>query len=96
MTTITKEKIANMLKARLGLSTIICEELIDQLFSNIQDIANNQRFTIVGFGSFYSKIKKPRPGMNFHTKKMVTISEKQVMRFIPARKLKLLINEHAG
>lgn len=95
-TTITKEKIANMLKARLGLSTIICEELVEQLFSNIQDIAQSQRLTMVDFGSFCTKLKKARPGMNFHTKETITIPEKQVMRFIPAKKLKSLINQHAG
>ncbi len=95
-TSITKEKIAYMLKAKLGLSNLICEEIVEQIFSNIQQIVSKQRLTLVGFGSFCTSIKKPRPGINFHTKEAVIIPEKEVIRFIPARKLKLLINKNAG
>jgi nucleoid DNA-binding protein len=95
-TSITKEKIACMLKDKLGLSNLICEEIVKQIFSNIQQMASKQRLTLVGFGSFCTSIKKPRPGINFHTKEAVIIPEKQVIRFIPAKKLKLLINKNAG
>ncbi|MCC8416353.1 MAG: HU family DNA-binding protein [Rickettsia endosymbiont of Gnoriste bilineata] len=95
-TTITKEKIAYILKAKLGLSNLICEEIVEQIFSNIQQIVSKQRLTLEGFGSFCTSIKKPRPGVNFHTKEAVIIPEKQVIRFIPAKKLKLLINKNAG
>ncbi len=95
-TTITKEKIAYILKAKLGLSNLICEEIVEQIFSNIQQIVSKQRLTLEGFGSFCTSIKKPRPGINFHTKEAVIIPEKQVIRFIPAKKLKLLINKNAG
>ncbi len=90
--TITREKIAHILKSKLGLSSIICEEIVDQIFKNIQQMASNQRLTLAGFGSFCTSTKKPRPGINFHTKEIVIIPEKEVMRFIPAKKLKLLIN----
>ncbi len=55
-------------------------------------MASNQRLTLAGFGSFCTSTKKPRPGINFHTKEIVIIPKKEVMRFIPAKKLKLLIN----
>lgn len=95
-TAITKEKIAFMLKGKLGLSNLICEEIVNQIFINIQQMASKQRLTLAGFGSFCTSIKKPRPGINFHTKEAVIIPEKEVTRFIPARKLKLLINKNAG
>ncbi len=95
-TSITKEKIACMLKAKLGLSSLICEEIVNQIFNNIQQMASKQRLTLAGFGIFCTRIKKPRPGINFHTKEVVIIPEKEVIRFIPARKLKLLINKNAG
>jgi len=84
------------LKAKLGLSNTICEDIINQIFKNIQDIANDQRLALIDFGSFCTKMKKPRPGMNFHTREIVTIPEKKVMRFVPAKKLKSLINNNAG
>ncbi|MFU7502441.1 MAG: HU family DNA-binding protein [Candidatus Tisiphia sp.] len=89
--TITREKIAHILKSKLGLSSIICEEIVDQIFKNIQQMASNQRLTLAGFGSFCTSTK-PRPGINFHTKEIVIIPKKEVMRFIPAKKLTLLIN----
>ncbi len=95
-TSITKEKIACMLKSKLGLSSLICEEIVNQIFSNIQQMASKQRLTLASFGSFCTSIKKPRVGINFHTKEAVIIPAKEVMRFIPARKLKLLINKNAG
>ncbi len=96
MSTVTKEKIANMLKFKLGLSTIICEELVEQIFNNIKEIASDQKLTLVNFGKFYTNLKKPRVGINFKTKEAIVISERKVMRFIPSQKLKLLINKNAG
>lgn len=95
-TSITKEKITCMLKSKLGLSNLICEEIVNQVFSNIQQMASKQRLTLSGFGSFCTSIKKSRPGINFHTKEVVIIPQKEIIRFIPARKLKLLINKNAG
>lgn len=94
MATITKEKIANMLKSQLGLSTAICEGIVEQFFKNIQEISKEQKLTIPSFGNFCTILKKSRPGMNFQTREMIIIPEKQVTRFTPSRKLKSLINIH--
>ncbi|WP_375359123.1 HU family DNA-binding protein [Candidatus Tisiphia endosymbiont of Neophilaenus lineatus] len=56
--TITREKIAHILKSKLGLSSIICEEIVEQIFKNIQQMASNQRLTLAGFGSFCTSTKK--------------------------------------
>lgn len=92
-TTINKEKIAHMIKSELGLSNSICAEIVEQTFTNIQQIAKVQRLSIKGFGSFKIKTKKPRPGVNFHTKEKVVIPAKKVMQFTPAKKLKILIQD---
>ena len=93
METITKEKIAEILRSKLGFSAIICEEIVNQIFNNIQTIVNvNQKLSIKNFGTFCVKDKKPRIGMNFHTKEQIIIKSRKVMRFIPAKKLKNLIN----
>lgn len=90
--TITKEKIATMLKARLGLSSIVCSEIVNQMFNNIQEIIVEQKLTLKNFGSFYTNIKKPRPGINFHTKEKIMIQAKKVTGFIASAKLKTIIN----
>lgn len=94
MATITKEKIANMLKSQLGLSAAICEEIVEQFFNNIQEISRKQKLTISSFGNFRTIHKNPRLGMNFKTKELITIPEKEVMRFTASRKLKWFINSH--
>ena len=92
-TTVNKEKIAHMLKSELGLSNSICAEIVEQIFTNIQQIAKVSRLSVKGFGSFKINTKKPRPGINFHTKEKVVIPTKKVMRFTPAKKLKMSIQD---
>lgn len=90
--TITKEKIAAMLKAKLGLSSIVCAEIVNQMFDNIQEIIIDQKLTLKNFGSFYTNTKKPRPGINFHTKEKIIIPAKKVTGFIASAKLKAIVN----
>jgi len=90
--TITKEKIAAMLKAKLGLSSIVCAEIVNQIFDNIQEIIIDQKLTLKNFGSFYTNTKKPRPGINFHTKEKIIIPAKKVTGFLASSKLKAIIN----
>lgn len=92
--TITKEKIAFMLNAKLGFSKSLCEEIVNAVFSNILEIAKEQKLTLKNFGSFEVKHKNSRPGINFHTKSQITIEPKNILRFVPSAKLKVLINEN--
>ncbi|QCS24702.1 HU family DNA-binding protein [Rickettsia parkeri] len=91
--TITKAKIAAMLSSKLGFSNNLCEEIVHTVFSNILEIAKEQKLTLKTFGSFEVKQKNPRPGINFHTKAPVIIESKKHLRFVPSSKLKALINE---
>ena len=53
METITKEKIANLLKERLGFSSLICEEITNRIFSEILDLSlNNKKLVLPNFGKF--------------------------------------------
>ncbi|GAA5252174.1 HU family DNA-binding protein [Candidatus Rickettsia kedanie] len=92
--TITKEKISAMLSSKLGFSNNLCEEIVNTVFSNILEIAKEQKLTLKHFGSFEVKQKNPRPGINFHTKSPVIIESKKNLRFVPSAKLKALVNEH--
>ncbi|WP_253308502.1 HU family DNA-binding protein [Rickettsia endosymbiont of Orchestes rusci] len=91
--TVTKEKITAMLSSKLGLSNSLCEEIVNAIFSNILETAFTEKLTLKNFGSFEISEKKPRPGINFHTKLPVTIESKRILRFTPSANLKTLINE---
>jgi nucleoid DNA-binding protein len=94
METITKDKITEMLKLKLGFSTKICEEMVNQIFDNIKLMLDDDKKVVIkNFGTFSVNMKNSRIGMNFHTKKQVIIPPKRVQRFIPATQLKNLINQ---
>lgn len=93
MQTVTKEKIAVMLKQQLGLSGVICEELVDSIFSQISALTiKNNKFRIKNFGSFSLILKKSRPARNINKNETIIIPSRQVIRFSPARDLKNVIN----
>ena len=54
METITKEKIANLLKERLGFSSLICEEITNSIFSEILYLSlTNKKLVLPNFGKFH-------------------------------------------
>ncbi len=93
METINKSKIANMLKSELGLSAVLCEEIVNDVVHYINYLTiTEQKLMLKNFGNFYINNKKARYGNNLHTKEKVIIAPRKVMRFIPAKQLKTLIN----
>lgn len=93
METINKNKIASMLKSKLGLSGVLCEEIVNQVIHCINYLTiTEQKLMLKNFGSFYINNKNARCGINLQTKEKVTIAPRKVMRFIPAKQLKTLIN----
>jgi len=94
MQTITKEKIIEILKNEIGLSGVICEEIVNKIFSEIFEIAKtNDKLGLKNFGSFYVNNKKSRPARNLQTNEVVIIAARKVLRFLPAKALKASINE---
>lgn len=92
--TITKEKIALMLKNKLGLSGIMCGELVDKVFTTIYQLSTEQeKITIQGFGCFFTHDKKERQGRNIHAQKSVKVSARTVFKFSPAKSLREKIND---
>ncbi|NRB11164.1 MAG: HU family DNA-binding protein [Rickettsiaceae bacterium] len=92
--TITKEKIAEMLKANLGLSNIICEEITAALFTEIFELVKEkQKINLKNFGKFFLNHKNTRPGFNIRTGDLVEIPPRSVLRFVPSRKFKYKINQ---
>lgn len=95
METITKEKIANLLKERLGFSSLICEEITNSIFSEILDLSlNNKKLVLPNFGKFQVHSKGKRPGLNLQTREILEIEPRKVLRFSPSSLLKKKINLH--
>lgn len=93
--TITKEKLAHILKEQLGFSSLICSEIITTIFDEIITLCKKRRkIAFKNFGKFYINTKNTRPGVNIKTKAIVEIAARDVLRFIPARELKNKVNNH--
>lgn len=91
--TLTKHMIAAHLHDNMGLAKSITENLVSQLFQEMSAILKNgDAIKIPGFGTFSISQKKERPGMNLHTNQKMTISSREVIRFVPSRILKNRIN----
>ncbi len=93
MQTVTREKIATEIQERLGLSGLICEELVTEIFKSSADsILQNQTLKIKNLGSFSLHQKNARPGRNWNTGEAATIEARKVIRFVPSRGLKKRLN----
>jgi integration host factor subunit alpha len=91
--TITKEMITNVLVDRLGLSYTLCQEITNNIFQEIVDMAKLEtKVTLKNFGKFYINHKESRPGLDIHSRSAVTIPPRSVFRFTPSQSLKNEIN----
>ncbi|MFK7973245.1 MAG: HU family DNA-binding protein [Rickettsiaceae bacterium] len=93
--TITREKIAQHLCNELGFSVAICSDIVKQTFAEILDLTQKDQKTMLqNFGTWKINEKAARPGFNIHTKEEVSIEPRTVLRFLPAKTLKIQINSH--
>jgi nucleoid DNA-binding protein len=93
-TTITKQKIVEHLHNNLGFAKRVIEKLISQMFDDIVEILKEDgSIQIPNFGTFSVNKKKARPGMNMHTKEKIIIDSREVVRFVPSRSLKKMVND---
>ncbi len=92
--TITKEKIANQLKKQFGLSSLICEEIVTTVFSELLQITKDtKKTTLQNFGTWKVNHKNSRPGFNVKTGDSVPIKARNVLSFTPAETFKKQINK---
>lgn len=87
--TITKEKLTEHLKDSLGLSSLLCEEIVNVFFEEISSqTIRDSSVTINNFGKFFLNQKEARPGQNVKTGEEVQVPARTVLRFVPSRVLK--------
>ncbi|MDG1436273.1 MAG: HU family DNA-binding protein [Rickettsiaceae bacterium] len=91
--TITKEKIALHLKEQIGLSSLICEEIVLNIFSELLELTKSTgKTSLPNFGTWKIHNKKERPGFNIQTGDTVNIEARTVLQLSPAQSLKHKIN----
>ena len=92
-TNLTKKEIINSIYMQLGYSKKICETLLDDFFDILlEQLIQNNKVKISGFGTFYLRKKKERIGRNPKTNEEATINKRNVITFKASKELKKYIN----
>ena len=94
---LTKKEIINSIYMQLGFSKKISENLLEDIFSLIlNELIENKKVKITGFGTFVLKHKNSRIGRNPKTLEQKIITDRNVILFRPSKELKKYINQNEG
>ena len=92
-TNLTKKEIINSIYMQLGYSKKICETLLDDFFDILlEQLIQNNKVKISGFGTFYLRIKQESIGRNPKTNEEAIINKRNVITFKASKELKKYIN----
>ena len=90
---LTKKDLVNSIYMQVGFSKQISENLIDEFFSLIiSNLESEKKLKLSKFGTFSTRLKKPRLGRNTKTRENKTISQRYVVLFKPSKEFKDFIN----
>ena len=94
---LTKVDMAESLFNELGLNKREALELVDLCFHQlVACLALGEPVKLSGFGSFYLRDKKERPGRNPKTGESIPISARRVVTFKAGPTLKARVEAYAG
>ncbi len=94
MTVVTKTMIAAHVADHFGFSKNFADDLVSSIFNEIIDIIiEDGKINIPNFGSFEIRSKQERPGVNMQSGARVTVSARNVIRFVPSKSIKERLNE---
>ena len=94
MNNITRDNISEFINNEFGLAKKDCDDIVNELIEQIIiGLINHKIFKIHNFGTFKIKQKKSRIGRNPKTKEEVIIQERNVITFIPSKKILSSIND---
>ena len=72
-------------------------KILDTIFEAIADyLANDGRVELRGFGSFSTRVRTARPGMNPRTGERVAVEAKRLVYFRPGKQMHEAINADVG
>ncbi len=82
MATVTKKDLVTAVADGTGLTKNDTKIVVEQLLETVGDLlADNNSIEIRGFGTFYSKVRKPRPARNIHTGEVIPLKKRVVPLF---------------
>jgi integration host factor subunit alpha len=94
--TLTKAELADEMHTKLGLTKLVCKEIVDQVFEEIRHrLEAGDAVRLSGFGNFELRDKKARPGRNPKTGEPKTIKARRVVTFRAGQKLKGKVQQSA-
>ncbi len=94
---LTKADMAESLFNEIGLNTREARELVDLFFQEMKaSLTVGEQVKLSGFGNFYLRDKKERPGRNPKTGENVPIPARRVVTFRAGQKLKARVEGYAG
>jgi len=94
---LTRVDMAESLFNELGLNKREARELVDLCFEElVACLALGEPVKLSGFGNFYLRDKKERPGRNPRTGEKVLITARRVVTFRPGKKLQARVQAYAG
>jgi len=87
-----KSELAIRMVKDSGITKSDALKVIDGIIDTItEEIKSNNKITLVGFGSFKLVRRKAKKGRNPRTGDTITIPGKNVVKFVPGKKLKELV-----
>lgn len=93
MKTVTKRDIVIDITNHTGFTQTEIKNVVETILSEISDVlAENNSIELRGFGTFYPKVRKPRPARNIHTGEVVPLQKRVVPLFRYSSNLKDLID----
>ena len=94
---LTKADMAESLFNELGLNKREAHELVHLYFQElVASLAVGEQVKLSGFGNFYLRDKKERPGRNPKTGESIPISARRVVTFKAGPTLKARVKAYAG
>ena len=87
--TVTKMELANILFDELGLNKREAKEFVDLFFEEIRTaLENGDNVKFSGFGNFFVRDKRQRPGRNPKTGEEIPVSARRVVTYKASQKVK--------
>jgi integration host factor subunit beta len=94
LTNITKHDLVNEVSRSTGLTQVDTKVAVEEFLLRVQALlSSGQTIEVRGFGTFYTKKRKPRPARNPKTGQVVPLYERIVPLFKFSSDIKKRINE---
>ena len=94
MTNVTKQDLVNEVSRATGLTQVDTKVAVEEFLTRVQALlSDNKTIEIRGFGTFYTKVRKPRPARNPKTGQVVPLFERVVPLFKFSSDIKKRVNE---